>query len=274
MFAAAATTTTLHQSKIQRAPQSAVVRTYSLATVVEMEADFRAALPPHPLFAVGMSIGLAPEGTRIQTLAIATRDRIFCLSLSKPPPPAQSRVLQKLFSDIQYLTGFEFPYAMVLLAHTLGSDISGYDLSTLTMQLNRGDITSPGNFINSRDPSAPVRSINERWDGGIKRNVADSNGIPNPNYALRAWFTAIAANMALNDLQSGQQLSTRFVDKPMLRCYVDLACRAIRLDLLRPRVQENEFSEVQTKRNGKITVHNTRFKTRIRASGQTLSRRT
>src|SRR5712671_3585748 len=200
MLAAAATTTTLRQFEIQRASQSAVVRTYSLATVAEMEADFRAALPHHPLFAVGMSIGLAPQGTRIQTLAIATRDKIFCLTLLKSPPPAQSQVLQKLFSDIQYLTGFEFPYTMVLLAHTLGSNISGYDLSTLTMQSKRGEITSPGTFINSKDASAPARRINERWDGGIKRNGTDSNGTPKPNYALRAWITAMCVTFLLSPL--------------------------------------------------------------------------
>ncbi|KAF8462633.1 P-loop containing nucleoside triphosphate hydrolase protein [Russula ochroleuca] len=55
----------------------------------------------------------------------------------------------------------------------------------------------------------------------------------------------------------------------MLQNYADLASRAIRRDFLKPRIQENDFSAVQKKRDGTITVHNARFKTRIRASKQT-----
>ncbi|KAI0251228.1 hypothetical protein BJV78DRAFT_1213514 [Lactifluus subvellereus] len=62
--------------------------------------------------------------------------------------------------------------------------------------------------------------------------------------------------MALPELRLGQLLSTRFVDRLMLRCFVDLATRAICLDLVKPRIKENDFNKVQTT-------------TRIRASKQT-----
>jgi hypothetical protein len=54
----------------------------------------------------------------------------------------------------------------------------------------------------------------------------------------------------------------------MLQIYADLAHRAMRRELLKPRIQENDFSEVERKRNGSLTVHNSRFKTRIRMSTQ------
>jgi hypothetical protein len=54
----------------------------------------------------------------------------------------------------------------------------------------------------------------------------------------------------------------------MLQAYADLAARAIRRDFLKPRIQENDFSEVKSKRNGNMIVQNARFKTRIRASRQ------
>lgn len=55
---------------------------------------------------------------------------------------------------------------------------------------------------------------------------------------------------------------------------VDLASRSIRLDILKPRIQENDFSEVKTKPDGTLNVHNTRYKSRIRGSSQVrLSRR-
>lgn len=94
--------------------------------------------------------------------------------------------------------------------------------------------------------------------------------------------------MAFSDLQLGQKLSTQFVDGPvrfhqsmlMLHCsftpyplqmlqrFVDLASRATRLDLLKPRIRENDFSDIQTESDGVMTVHNARFKTRIRSSTQ------
>jgi hypothetical protein len=54
----------------------------------------------------------------------------------------------------------------------------------------------------------------------------------------------------------------------MLQSFVDLASRATRVDLLRPRFYENDFSNVKTEPDGTIAVHNARYKTRIRASKQ------
>jgi hypothetical protein len=54
----------------------------------------------------------------------------------------------------------------------------------------------------------------------------------------------------------------------MVRAYAELASRAIRRDLLKPRIQENDFSAVETELDGTMTVHNARFKTRIRTSSQ------
>jgi len=179
-------TTTLHQHEIPGEPRSVVIHHYSLGALAELEADFRAAIPSSPPCAVGVSIELAPVtvGPRIQTLALATRDKVFCLSLRQSPSPAQSKTLRELFSNIPYLTGFEFPLIIVLLAHTLGSNVTGYDLSTLAFSKHK-ETATPGGFLNSKNQSAPVRRINERWDGDI------SSGTPKPNYALRAWFTAM-----------------------------------------------------------------------------------
>jgi hypothetical protein len=54
----------------------------------------------------------------------------------------------------------------------------------------------------------------------------------------------------------------------MLRCFVDLATRAIRIDMLKPRIIENDFYQAKTTPDGSLTVQNARFKTRIRASTQ------
>ena len=180
-------TTTIYQCVIPGAPRSATVRNYSLEAIAGMEVDFRAALPQEPPFAVGVSIELAPVGPNVNTLALATQDQVFCLSFQRTPSPAQKMSLRKIL-DVQYLSGFEFPYTIVLLARTLGSNVSGYDLSTL----KNGGITMPGDFL-CKDES---RSINELWDGGILRGIdAKATGTLEPNYALRAWFTAMCVTL-------------------------------------------------------------------------------
>jgi hypothetical protein len=229
------TTTTLRQYEIPGEPRSAVVHHYSLGAVGELEAEFRAAIRSTPPSAVGVSVELAPVGPSIRTLALATQDRVFCLSLRHPLSPAQCKALRELFSSIQYLAGFEFPFTNVLLAHTLGSNIAGYDLSTLALlriSKNR-NIATPGNFLNYKNQSVFARRLNELWDGDVLRSGANSTGTPEPDYALRAWFTAMfvkllnstpircsfisvsAANMAFEDLLSGQKLSTEFIDTPV-----------------------------------------------------------
>ena len=179
-------TTTIDQSVIPGAPPSAIVRNYSLEAIAGMEVDFRAALPQNPPFAVGISIELAPVGPKVKTLALATQDQVFCLSFQRTPSRAQKMSVRSIL-DVQYLSGFEFPYTIVLLAHTLGSNVSGYDLSTL----KNGDITMPGDFF-YKYKSIPSRPINESWDGGIRRGIdAKVTGVLEPDCALRAWFTAM-----------------------------------------------------------------------------------
>jgi hypothetical protein len=161
------TTTNLWQYEIPGSPQSAVVRHYSLAAVDEMEIDFHAALSSQDAGVVGVSIELAPPASGsciIQTLVLALQNQVstFLCGGLRPGHKAES---YRSFSDIQYLAGFELSYTITLLAHTLGSDISGYDLSMVS------DLTMPGNFLNRMDPSISATAVNERWDEGIVRGI-------------------------------------------------------------------------------------------------------
>ena len=54
----------------------------------------------------------------------------------------------------------------------------------------------------------------------------------------------------------------------MLQTYAELAAVAIRRDFLKPRIQVNDFSHVVNERDGTTTVHNARFKSRIRYNEQ------
>jgi hypothetical protein len=185
------TITTLHQDEIPEAPPSAVACYYSLTTVAEMTTDFCAALPSKDHYAVGVSIQLAPSGSRIQTLALGLQDQVFCLTFEQKTSAAHRQVLRKLLSNIQYLAGFEIPYTIALLARMLGSNISGYDLTTADIHGKPEGLMTPGVFWNLMDRAVSARRVNERWDGRIQRGNLGSSGTPQPDYALRAWFTAM-----------------------------------------------------------------------------------
>lgn len=51
----------------------------------------------------------------------------------------------------------------------------------------------------------------------------------------------------------------------MLRHLVDFCSRSIRLELMKPLIQENEFTNVHVTQAG-LMIENARFKTRVRAN--------
>ena len=183
-------TTIIQQDEIPEEPSSAVVRRYSLKRVGEMEADFLQAvfkLSEDPPCAVGVSL-LADSGPRIRTLALATRDHVFNLALQRPPSQAQKKILGRLFSKVSLLTGFELPYTIVLLAHALGCDISGRDLSTFDDDSYR---QTPGAFIEAQVPFASRERINKRWEKGKPSSDTKSTDALESKCAVRAWFSAM-----------------------------------------------------------------------------------
>ena len=189
-----ASTTIIRQDEIPAEPSSAVVRGYSLEMVGEMKVDFlQAALSEDPPGVVGVSLEMADSGPRIRTLALATRNHVFNLVLHRPPSQAQKRILRRLFSKVPHLTGFELPYTIVLLAHALGCDISGRDLSTFDAGSMDPDsyIQSPGTLIAAQVPSASRERINARWENGMSCSDTKSKDALEPKCTVRAWFTAM-----------------------------------------------------------------------------------
>ena len=188
------TATTIHQDEIPGGPSSAVVRRYSLETVGEMKTDvLQAALSESAPCVMGVSLALASSGPKIRTLALATCNQVFELALHHPPSKAQKRILQRLFSKFQNLIGFEMPYTIVLLAHTLGCDISGRDLSSVETGSETPDfkMKTPGTLIGSIVRSTSGERINARWEKGTLSGGAKSTDTIDPNCTIRAWFTAM-----------------------------------------------------------------------------------
>lgn len=183
-------TTTLQQVEIPGQPSSAVLREFTPETVSQMRDELlHAALSESPPCVVGISVGLADSGPHIRTLALATPGYVFDLSLPRPPSPAQKRILRTLFSKVPCLAGFELPYIIVLLAHTIDDDISGYDLSTVKFGTKPSYTRMPGALIKSKDcsGSASTGRIDDRWESDTKTLE--------PNYRDRAWFTAMCESV-------------------------------------------------------------------------------
>jgi hypothetical protein len=184
--------TILEQDEIPGQPSSATVREYALETLSEMKEDFiHATLSEDPSCVVGVSLGLARSGPHIRTLALATPANVFNLVLHRPPSPAQKRILRALFSKVPCLAGFELPYIIVLLAHTIGGEISGHDLSSAKFGSKTSYMRMPGALIRSKVSSASAGCINERWERGMPCSDTKSTHTLEPNHRVRAWFTAM-----------------------------------------------------------------------------------
>lgn len=190
-------TTTLHQDVIPGQPSSVLVRKYSLEVVHKMKADLLHATLSQgaPCCAVGVSVGLTTSGAHIRSIVLATRDHVFHLVLHHQPTPAQKGILRRLLSKISCLTGFEFPYTVTLLAHTLGGVISGHDLSTITLNSKEQGIMTAGTLIRAGNSSASARRIDEQWDSGYLCSDAKSTEAVEPDYCLRAWITAMCVSI-------------------------------------------------------------------------------
>jgi hypothetical protein len=136
----------------------------------------RAALSEGVPRVVGVSLALASSGPKIRGLALATCNQVFELALRHPPSKAQKRILRRLFTKIQNLIGFEMSYTIVLLAHTLGCDISGHDLSSLHFGSEAPEfyLTTPGTLIESIVPSVSRERINARWEKGTRSGGANT----------------------------------------------------------------------------------------------------
>lgn len=52
----------------------------------------------------------------------------------------------------------------------------------------------------------------------------------------------------------------------MLRCFVDLSTRSIRLESMKSRIKENDFIKVQATRDGSYMIENALYKTRVRVN--------
>ncbi|KAI0266502.1 P-loop containing nucleoside triphosphate hydrolase protein [Gloeopeniophorella convolvens] len=257
----------IHQDEIPGEPNSAQVREYSLSMVSELESD----LNPSSCVVVGVAIELRAKSTNVSKVVLSTKQEVFSLLVHNQPSPAQRKKLQNLFSSIKVLAGFEMSHTLVLLSHTLGIAISGNDLSTISVGPKAKDLTRAGNLMNAKNPGVDARVVNGRWDQIPTAYHTDPEEDPEPpNTEVRAWFTAIAASMAVAELHPSGVRRTHLVGRKMLRCLSEMAARTIRLQALNPLIQESDFTDKTAfTKGGGMTIDNARFKTRIRSSKQT-----
>lgn len=141
-------------------PSSAVVREYSLETMKEMKADFLRGAEDAPSVA-GVSLGLANSGIQTRTLSPATFHYIFVLALTRPPSQAKNE--SYVFQRYHILQS----HPIVLLAHTLSGDVSGYDPSTSSFDSDTSYIRMAGALVKFPLTSAFAGRINEHREGDM-----------------------------------------------------------------------------------------------------------
>lgn len=131
-------------------PSSAVFREYSLETMKEMKADFLRGAEDASSVA-GVSLGLANSGIQIRILSPATFHYIFVLALTRPPSQAKNE--SYVFQRYHILQA----HPIVLLAHTLSGDVSGYDPSTSSFESDTSYIRMAGALV--KFPLRPLRGV-------------------------------------------------------------------------------------------------------------------
>ncbi|KAK0445637.1 P-loop containing nucleoside triphosphate hydrolase protein, partial [Desarmillaria tabescens] len=217
---------------------------------------------------LGISIVQA-TGCDMEYLAIATPDEVAVISLAdKYSIFPKDEALRTLLSAKQpILAGFNMPQLSIRLFCQLNYHVHAIDLSTFRSK-------SPSH------PYYPSKLISEtmatRFDGfavdslwNDRLNEAIDESIR--KVCLRAWISVIILARNLNVVPLIKPIETRWLKREVLECLGRLLSEADTLQRAKPTEISNDFSEANMDSDGRLTVHNSRFNTRIRPSPQARS---
>ncbi|KAI0066801.1 hypothetical protein BV25DRAFT_1245149 [Artomyces pyxidatus] len=252
----------LTQDDIPSAPRSASVFLYSLDDLAEFDRDIRAASRTVPY--IGVSVKLPNESSKPLKIAFATLDEIYLLSLTgRRGSASHSRILQNLFTNAVILAGFEMAYTALLLCRALECDVAGFDLSTISVKVRDNSLTRPGALLYAKDVNVTSKRVDAHWE------KLDDGG--EPNIGLRAWYSAIAADLVGGSIGSASSLlRTSRLSESAKNLFTDLVSRCQLLDAMKPLVKVNDFTQANwDSKAGRMVIDNERFKTRVRRSETT-----
>ncbi|CDO72684.1 hypothetical protein BN946_scf184985.g104 [Trametes cinnabarina] len=216
---------------------------------------------------VGAALRLSEKGA-ISSVVLAT-EALGVVQINAEIPKSQSgappvRSLTKGLAGVLanphcVLVGVGMPRIVLLLRHQLEVDCAGVDLPTIFSDLAEKGLPSPGDVVQEvLSARADQFKVNALWHHQT-----------NDDLCLRAWLSACVGTRAYKRLAMSAKLRTRYLPAAHLQCLAVTAMNIELLEVKKPTHMENEFSDVQTRQDGSLVLHNARFQNRVRKSQQT-----
>nr|VWO99306.1 GPI-anchored CFEM domain protein B [Ganoderma boninense] len=221
----------------------------------------------------GVCLRLSKAGT-IEALALGTPTVVFLISFAPPAPTGRRRHSSRHFphhlageanlgkvleNPHCLLAGFHMPRLALLLHRQTSAHVFGVDLTTLHSKATR-EHTSAADLASTRlSMRADKHRIHALW---LREGDDD--------ICLRAWLSACLAEKCIDAIEKAAKVNTRHLPQHHLACLSQLVLNVALLEKDKPTISDNDFEKLGLDSQGQVILHNKRFKTRVRASRQTV----
>ncbi|PIL32979.1 hypothetical protein GSI_05097 [Ganoderma sinense ZZ0214-1] len=222
---------------------------------------------------LGVCLRLSKGGT-IEALALGTPTIVFLISFAPPAPtgrkPNKGRKfphrlagetnLRRVLEDPHcLLAGFHMPRLALLLHRQTSAHVLGVDLTTLHSKATREHTSAADLASTHLSMRADKHRIHALW----LRETDD-------DLCLRAWLSACLAEKRIDAIAKAAKVDTRRLPQHHLACLSQLVLNVALLEKDKPTIADNDFEDIGLNSQGQVVLHNKRFKTRVRASRQTV----
>ncbi|KAI1784394.1 P-loop containing nucleoside triphosphate hydrolase protein [Ganoderma leucocontextum] len=233
----------------------------------------------HGTKVLGVCLRLSKRGA-IEALALGTPTVVFLVSFNQntspgrrpkkgrnPPPSGDFNLGRILENPHCLLAGFHMARIALLLHRQTSTHVYGIDLTTLHSKSTREHVSAADLASTHLSLRVDKHRIHSLWLGESDDDIC-----------LRAWLSACLAEKCIEAIAKAAKVDTRHLPQHQLAC---LARLVLNVELLekdkptffekdKPTFFENDFEAVSVNSHGHVVLHNERFKTRVRASRQTV----
>ncbi|KAI0737252.1 P-loop containing nucleoside triphosphate hydrolase protein [Daedaleopsis nitida] len=225
------------------------------------------ALAPDPTF-LGVSVRLSQNRGAIEAIALATPHTVYSVNIpkhtstSKPKNPKLRRtdLVQVLEHPKCLLAGVRVPRLALLVQRKTGAHVLGVELLALPAKTESGRPPTVADLVYTHlSHRTKKQRIHSLW----LRNS-------NIDLCLKAWLMASIAGKCVTLLKTYRKVDTRKLKTFHLAWLSQLVLNIELLDAEKPTSADGEFEAITTGSQGELKLTNSRYKTRVRRSFQTI----
>ncbi|PBK61103.1 P-loop containing nucleoside triphosphate hydrolase protein [Armillaria solidipes] len=156
------------------------------------------------------------------------------------------------------------PRLCICLSCHLNYHIRAIDLSTF-QSTSPSELSYPSELLSETTVSKFDRfAVDGLWNDKLEETLAEKIR----NVSLRAWVSAVIIKQNMSIVPLIKPVETRWLKREVIECLRHLVSQVNILERAKPTEMSNDFTEVNQASNGRLLLHNSRFKTRVRASPQ------